>query len=184
VKFLITSCSVYFTCFSAPSEMFVFCLFFTWSDKSTARSLLCLDSAFHAWSFTGDSVWRELLQVHPSNPARPLHPRIRCSRRHKIFLQRRTDCGEEHLRPFPSARLPRGNVVHWDVAWRPEVINSYSGHRPTAELCCSYSLLTKMIWPLQGALPNEGQGAESRCPLWICVAPAHPLVIVSKSFVS
>ena len=156
-------------------------VYFLHDLTKAARSLLCLDSAFHAWFFTGDSVWRELLQVHPSNPARPLHPRICCSRHHKIFLQRRTDDGEEHLRPSPSARLPRGNVIHWDVAWRPEVINSYSSHRPTAELCCSYSLLTKMIWPLQGALPNEACGWWSLChkpnmfiswPFWPYVGPS------------
>ena len=37
-----------------------------------------------------------------------------------------------------------------------------------------------MIRPLQGALPNEGEGAEPCRALWIRVAPTHPLIIVSK----
>ena len=174
-------CSVYsydYTIFHV--QIFLSCLF-TWSDKSAARSPPLPGLSFPCmklWFFCEDFVWWVLLQLHSPNPARPLHPRIRCSRCHQIFLQRWTSSGEEHLRQVPPACLPRGDVIHWNVARRPEVILLL---RPQLDPCTCRSgfLAHENDWVLQGALPNEGQGAEPRRVVWICVAPTHPLIIVS-----
>jgi len=57
-------------------QIFLSCLF-TWSDKSAARSPPLPGLSFPCmklWFFCEDFVWWVLLQVHSSNPPRPLHP--------------------------------------------------------------------------------------------------------------
>lgn len=122
--FLCTPC-IHTMTWSSLCKSFFFCFHMIW-QKCCKIPPLCLDSAFHAWSFgsfakiLSDRCF--FLQVYSSNPARPLHSRIRSSRCHQIFLQRWASGCEEHLRQIPSARLPRGDLIHWNVARRPEVI--------------------------------------------------------------
>jgi hypothetical protein len=139
---------------------------FTWTQLSMHGALVllrrfCLIGAF--------------AQVHSPDPARPLHPRIRYPRCHQIFLQRWTSGGEEHLRQVPSSRLPRGNVVHRNVARRPEVNPSVPVTTGTpAHLLIWFSCSPKRLGVAGCTTRRRSRSGTVPCSLDTCCSNTYP----------